>query len=111
MESVKAILDSASRESLRQEAERCARFAEELAKEEPLKPIVRGKVEVTRSFSYKLNVGNYESRDFFCSQKIECDAKEAESLSEQVHTFCMQQVRAAVGAYIKARKEQNADHS
>ena len=115
MESVKSVLDSASSESLKKEAERCTSKRAELATEQPLEPLapkVRGKVEVARSFSYKLNVGNYESRDFFCSQKIECDATEAEALSEQVHTFCVQQVRAAVGSYIKARKEHgNADHS
>jgi hypothetical protein len=115
MQTVKDVLDSASGESLRKEADRCAEKKIELATEppmEPLAPTVRGKVEVARSFSFKLNVGNYESRDFFCSQKIECDASEAEALSEQVHDFCVKQVRAAVGAYLKAREEQrNANHS
>ena len=39
------------------------------------------RVEIARSFSYKLNVGNYESRDFFCSQKSECAIEESEEVS------------------------------
>lgn len=58
-----------------------------------------GFVEVTRSFSYKLNVGNYESRDFFCSQKAECRIEDAEQVSEKVHAFCKTQVLKAVKEY------------
>ena len=58
-----------------------------------------GLVEVTRSFSYKLNVGNYESRDFFCSQKAECRSEDAERVSEVVHEFCKAQVMKAVKQY------------
>lgn len=53
-------------------------------------------VEVARSFSFKLNVGNYESRDFFCSQKAECKAEDAEATSEKLHAFCRTQVLKAV---------------
>lgn len=62
---------------------------------------IRGRVEVVRSFSYKLNVGNYESRDFFCSQKCECDATEAEEIGNQLHELCRAQVLASVGAYMR----------
>lgn len=111
MKTVVEVIDLASYESLKREADRCAEKRAELSAEGPLQPRITGKVEVARSFSYKLNVGNYESRDFFCSQKIECDATEAEALSEQVHEFCLKQVRMAVGAYMKAREEQrNADN-
>ena len=56
-------------------------------------------VEVVRSFSYKLNCGNYESRDFFCSQKAECRAEDAEEVSDLVHRFCKEQVLKAVAQY------------
>jgi hypothetical protein len=57
-------------------------------------------VEVARSFSYKLNCGNYESRDFFCSQKAECKAEDVESTSEALHKFCKEQVLKAVRSYV-----------
>lgn len=53
-------------------------------------------VEIVRSFSYKLNAGNYESRDFFCSQKAECLALDAERVSRLLHDFCKQEVMRAV---------------
>ena len=57
-----------------------------------LKPLT----EVARSFSFKLNVGNYESRDFFCSQKSECTYEDVEAVSEALHAFCKAQVLKAV---------------
>lgn len=60
---------------------------------------ITGLVEVARSFSYKLNCGNYESRDFFCSQKAECKADDADAVSEALHGFCKRQVMGAVADY------------
>jgi len=60
-------------------------------------------MEIARSFSFKLNCGNYESRDFFCSQKAECEPDQAEATSEALHAFCKSQVLKAVSEY---RKEQ-----
>ena len=57
------------------------------------------RVEIARSFSFKLNVGNYESRDFFCSQKAECFPSEAEATSERIYQFCRMQVMKAVREY------------
>src|SRR5579863_8321687 len=53
-------------------------------------------VEIARSFSYKLNAGNYESRDFFCSQKAECKLKDAEDVSEALYAFCKSEVLKSV---------------
>lgn len=71
-----------------------------------LKPAARvaGRVEIVRSFSYKLNVGNFESRDFFASQKAECDAEDAEEISERVYQFCKAQVMRAVNDYLAAQE-------
>jgi hypothetical protein len=55
--------------------------------------------EVARSFSYKLNVGNYESRDFFCSQKSECTFEDADTVAKALHAFCKKQVMDAVREY------------
>lgn len=53
-------------------------------------------VEVARSFSFKLNAGNYESRDFFCSQKAECKAEDAEITSQRLYDFCKREVMKSV---------------
>ena len=53
-------------------------------------------VEVARSFSYKLNTGNYQSVDFFASQKVECLENEASAKSEALYQWCKEQVMKAV---------------
>ena len=57
------------------------------------------KVEVCRSFSFKLNAGNYESRDFFCSQKAEVPESEAVKTSESLYKFCKSEVIKSVNEY------------
>jgi len=55
--------------------------------------------EITRSFSYKLNIGNYETRDFFCSQKLEVPESEAVKASEELFEFCKDEVMKSVYGY------------
>lgn len=61
---------------------------------------------VTRSFSFKLNLGNYQSADFFQSATAElpagCSVEEAGDIGEKVHQFCKSQVMRAVN---EVRKE------
>ena len=59
-------------------------------------------VEIARSFSYKLNLGNYQSADFFQSAKSECSEDEAEELSEKLYQFCKAQVLKSMN---EVRKE------
>lgn len=66
-------------------------------------------VEIARSFSYKLNVGNYESRDFFCSQKAECAPKDAEKISEALHDFCKAQVIRDVNKFLAEKDAPRAE--
>ena len=61
---------------------------------------ITGKTEIQRSFEYLLNVGNYESRRFFCSQKAECRPEDAEAVSEKLYQFCKSQVMKAVSDYM-----------
>lgn len=72
------------------------------------KSLVVGKqqrmVEIARSFSFRLNVGNFESRDFFCSQKAECTPDEVDQVSEQLHEFCKRQVLKSVRSYKAEQK-------
>ena len=56
-------------------------------------------VEIARSFAYKLNVGNYQSADFFCSQKAECKPTEADAVSEALYQFCKRDVAKAVNDF------------
>lgn len=62
-------------------------------------------VEIARSFGYKLNVGNYESRDFFCSQKIECYEDESKETSQRLYEFCKIEVLNSVSAYKRLLEE------
>jgi hypothetical protein len=55
-----------------------------------------GTSEVVRSVSFKLNLGNYQSMDFFCSQKAQCAADEADSVSVDLYDWCYEQVMASV---------------
>lgn len=56
-------------------------------------------VEVARSFAFKLNAGNCQSADFFCSQKAECNPEDAEETSQRIYAFCRSEVMKAVKEY------------
>ena len=62
-------------------------------------------VEVARSFTYKYNAGNYESRDFFCSQKAEIPEKDAEKKSEELYEFCRKEVAKSVALYLEEERK------
>ncbi len=67
----------------------------------PVSPIVpdaqRARtVEVVRSVSFKLNLGNYQSMDFFCSQKSQCQADEVSTVSADLYEWCYDQVMDSV---------------
>ena len=64
-------------------------------------------VEIARSFAFKLNAGNYQSADFFCSQKEECKIEDAEEVSNRLFHFCKQMVEKDVEKY----KEVNTPES
>lgn len=49
-------------------------------------------VEVARSYSRKVNLGNYESEDFFCSAKQEARTSEVKKTSDKLFEFCKTQV-------------------
>lgn len=48
--------------------------------------------EVVRSVSFKLNLGNYQSMDFFCSQKAECGADEVDAVAVDLSEWCYDKV-------------------
>lgn len=68
-------------------------------------------VEVVRSVAFKLNLGNYQSMDFFCSQKAQCPADEVDATSADLYDWCYDQVMKSVADVkrkqaIKAEREQ-----
>ncbi len=73
---------------------------------QPPKPSPIARVEVCRSFAYKHNAGNYESRDFFCSEKAECSIEDAAEVSAALYAFCRNQVFLAVKEYLSEAKRQ-----
>ena len=56
-------------------------------------------MEIARSFSLKVNLGNYEMADFFASQKAECELKDAEKISEALYQFCRAEVIKSVNIF------------
>ncbi len=56
-------------------------------------------IEVARSFSRKVNLGNYETADFFCSAKEETTRQQAKKTSKRLHDFCRGEVEKAVEEY------------
>ncbi len=62
-------------------------------------PKIQGRVEISRSYTHKKNVGNYESRDFFCAQRVECAAEDADAIGELVYQWCKRSVLRSVAEY------------
>lgn len=62
------------------------------------------KIEIARSFSYKLNLGNYSNADFFCSQKAEVEPDELEIASKILYEFCRNEVMKSVEEYKESLK-------
>ncbi len=66
-------------------------------------------VEIVRSVSFKLNLGNYQSMDFFCSQKAACDPLDADQVSADLYEWCMDQVMESARE-VKAKQAKKEAH-
>jgi hypothetical protein len=62
-------------------------------------------VEVCASYSRKINMGNFESRDVFCSHKEECKPSEAEATYRRIFHFCKTMADLEAEQIIEAHKE------
>ena len=70
-------------------------------------------VEITRSFAFKLNIGNYQSADFFCSEKVEVPEKDIIEKSEMLYKFCKEEVLKSIKEYVegvKAKKQEKKNY-
>jgi hypothetical protein len=56
-------------------------------------------IEVARSFSQKINLGNYTSADHFCSAKTSCNLSEGELMAKKLYLFCKKAVAQSVAEY------------
>jgi hypothetical protein len=70
----------------------------------PERPKPSGVVEVVRACSFKLNLGNYQSMDFFCSQKAQCLPDEVDQVSADLYEWCFQEVMASANE-VKRKQE------
>lgn len=53
-------------------------------------------IEISRSYSEKVNMGNHQTFDSFCSAKCEVDEKEADQKSKELYEFCKEQVKKEI---------------
>lgn len=74
-----------------------------------MKPEGLNVTEVTRSYTRKVNLGNYESEDFFCSRKAEVRPwDDIQAISNWIHYECKIDVQNLIDsrqAKDKAEKE------
>jgi len=56
-------------------------------------------IEIARSYSEKISLGNYCMADFFASAKCECDEKDADETSSELYQFCREQVKKDIEGY------------
>jgi hypothetical protein len=64
---------------------------------------VSQEIKITRSFSAKVNLGNYENVDISCSAEMIAPVGQMQAHNELLINFCRDQVREEVDA-IKRRK-------
>jgi hypothetical protein len=57
------------------------------------------KIEIARSYSRKVNLGNYETCDFFCSMKAEVPEADAETAGWEMARRCVEIVKHDIAEY------------
>ena len=68
--------------------------------------VKREREEVCRSFAFHLNCEGhggprFESRDFFCSRKVECFSEDFEMVAEGLFESCEREVMNDVNKYLR----------
>jgi hypothetical protein len=59
------------------------------------------KIEIARSYSQKVNLGNYTTADFFMSAKSEVDESEVEKKSKELYDLCRREVEKSIEEYLE----------
>ncbi len=60
-------------------------------------------LEITSSFSFKKNLGNYETADFWFSAKAESVEGSERRIARTLHRFCKQEVVKALNEYLQEK--------
>jgi hypothetical protein len=66
------------------------------------------RIEIVRSFSFKLNLGDYQSADFFCSRKEQCNANNVDEISTSIYEWCYDEVMESVKQVKVAQAQKRA---
>ena len=61
----------------------------------------KNNIEITRSYSRKIQTGEYTNADFFCSAKMECNLEARPEVSELLDNLCQQDVEKSISDYRK----------
>ncbi len=59
------------------------------------------KIEIAKSIAMKVNIGNYQSLDFFCSVKAETEESKRTEVGEKLHGYCKEQVLKDLNGSLK----------
>ena len=62
------------------------------------------KIEITRSYSQKVNIGNYQTLDFFMSASAEVVEDEVAEKSQELNELCRNEVRKSIEEYLNKPK-------
>ena len=63
-------------------------------------------MEIARAYSFKLNIGNYQGIDVFCSAKKEAEEKDAEKVADDLYKFCRDNVAKEIKELKKVFKSE-----
>lgn len=49
-------------------------------------------MEISKSVSLKVNIGDYQTVDLFCNIKSECEEKDLEKVGAKLHDYCVKEI-------------------
>lgn len=55
-------------------------------------------IEITRSYAQKVNMGNYQTKDYFCSAKCECALEDSSDISSMLDELVQGEVFKSINA-------------
>lgn len=67
---------------------------------------MKNEIEVTRSFSQKVKIGEYLTANFFAEAKALVPEEKAEEKSEELYAFCSKEVEKSIKSYQGVDKDE-----
>jgi len=68
-----------------------------------IKIMTQKNIEIARSYSEKIKIGDYLTADFFMSAKAEVGEKEIEQRSQELYQLCVREVKKSIEEYLKPK--------